>query len=125
MAATITQWIGRPTHASVELMRKELAKKAAAFKTRYEPFPEGTRCGFAAAIILAADYRKMVSTLDVAWTFQVPEIPVTYDPLIDGRTSETNKAKRESDWEVHQEGHEVYLRVEDAMKHLIVTAYNV
>ena len=123
-SATITQCIGRPTHASVELTRKELAKKAAAIKTRYEPFPEGTRYGFAAAIMLAADYQKRVTTLDLAWKFQVPAIPVTYDPLIDGRTSETNKAKREADWEVHQEGHEVYLGVEDAMKHLIITAYD-
>ena len=28
------------------------------------------------------------------------------------------------DWEVHREGHEVYLGVEYAMKHLIFTAYN-
>ena len=74
--------------------------------------------------MLAVDYRKMVTRLDVAWTFQVPDIPVTYDPLIDGRTSETNKAKREADWEVHQEGNEVYLGVKDAMKHLIITAYD-
>ena len=63
-AMEITQWIGRPTYESVELMQKELAKKAAAIKTRYEPFPEGTRYGFAAEIILAADYRKRVTTLD-------------------------------------------------------------
>ena len=104
-ATTITLWIGRPTHASVELKREKLAKKSAAIKTRYEPFPEGTRYGFAAAIMLAADSRKRVTTLDVAWAFQVPDIPVTYDPLIDGITSETNKAKREADWEVHREGH--------------------
>ena len=78
------KWIGRPTHSSVDITRKELAKKAAVIKNRYEPSPEGTRYGFAAAIMLSADYRKRVTTLDVAWTFQVPEIPVTYDPIIDG-----------------------------------------
>ena len=57
MAATITQWIGRPTHASAELTRKEVEKKAVVIKTRYKPFPEGIRYGFAAAIMLAADYR--------------------------------------------------------------------
>ena len=93
-------------------------------KTRYEPFPEGTRCGFAAAIMLSADYRKRVTTLDVVWTFQVPDISKKYDPIINGQKSETNKAKREAYLEVHQEGHEVYLRVENAMKHLIITAYN-
>ena len=103
----ITQWIGCPTHASVELTRKYLSKKAAAIKTRYEPFHEGTRYSFTAAIIISKDYRKRVTTLDVAWTFQVPDIPVTYDSIIDGRTSETNKAKREADWEVHRKLHEV------------------
>ena len=34
-------------------------------------------------------------------------------------------AKREADWEVHREGHEVYLGVEYAMEHLILTAYDV
>ena len=124
MAATITQWIRRPTHASAELTRKEVEKKAVVIKTRYKPFPEGTRYDFAAAIILAADYRKRVTTLDVAWTFQVPDIPVTYGPLIDGRTSDTNKAKREADWEVHQDGHEVYFGVKDAIKHINITSYN-
>ena len=73
--------------------------------------------------MLPEDYRKRVTTLDAAWKFQVPDIPVTYYPIIDGRTSDTNKVKIEADWEVHQEGHEVYLRVEYAMKHLILTAY--
>ena len=101
-AATITQWIERSTHASVKLMRIDLANKAAAIKPTYEPFPEGKRCGFVAAIMLAAYYRKRVTMLDVTWTFQVPYIPVTYNPLIDGRTSETNTAKREAEWEVHR-----------------------
>ena len=74
--------------------------------------------------MLLADYRKRVTTIDFAWTFQVPDILVTYDPIIDERTSETNKAKKEADWKVHQQGHEVYLGVEDAMKHLILTAYD-
>ena len=100
-ATEITQWTGRPTHVSVDLTQKELAKKAAVIKTRYEPFPEGRRYGFAAAIMLSKDYRKRVTMLDVVWTFQVPDISFMYDPIIDECTSETNKAKREADWEVH------------------------
>ena len=57
-ATEITQWIGRPTHASVDLMMKVIAKKAAAIKTCYETFPEGTRYGFAAAIMLLVYYQK-------------------------------------------------------------------
>ena len=68
--------------------------------------------------------KKGNQNLDVLWAFQVPDIPVTYDPIIDGRTSETNKAKREAYWEVPREVHEVYLRVEDSMKQLVITAYN-
>ena len=124
MAKEITQWIRRPNHASVELTRKELTKKVPSSKTCYEPFPEGTRYGFSAAILLAADYRKRVTTLDAAWTFQVLDIPVTYDPIINVVTSGTNKAKKEADWEVHRKGHEVYLAVENAIKHLILTAYD-
>ena len=101
-------WIGRPTHATVELMRIDLAKKAATINTCYDPFTEETRYGFAAAIMMSEDYRKRVTKIDAAWTFQVPDIPVTYDPIINGPTSETKKAKREADWEVHQEVHEVY-----------------
>ena len=97
-AATITQWIGQTTHASVKLTRKDPAKTAAAIITRYKPFPEGTSYCLAAAIMLGADYRKRVTTLDVVWTFQVLDIPVTYDPIIDGRTIDTNKAKIEADW---------------------------
>ena len=74
--------------------------------------------------MLAAIYQKRVTTLDVAWEFQVPDIPVTYDPLIDGRTSKTNKAKREAEYEIHREGHEFYLVVEYVMKQLIITAYD-
>ena len=110
-ATEITQWIGRPTHSNVELTLKYLANKAATIKTCYEPFTEETRYGFAAAIMLSEDYRKRVTKTDAAWTFRVPDIPVTYDLIINGHTSETKKAKREADWEVHQEGHEVNLRV--------------
>ena len=72
----ITQWIGCPTHVSVKLMRKELAKKAAAIKTRYYPLPERTRYGFDAVIMLLSDYRRRVTTLYVMCSFQVPDIPV-------------------------------------------------
>ena len=61
-ATEITQWTRHPTHVSVDLMGKELAKKAAAIKTRYESYPEGIRYGFAAAIMLSENYRKKVTT---------------------------------------------------------------
>ena len=54
-ATNITKWVDRPTHASVKTMRKELTKKAAAIKTRYDMFPMGTRFGYATAIMLMTD----------------------------------------------------------------------
>ena len=56
-ANDITKWVDRPTHAIVETTRKELTKKAAAIKTRYDVFPLGTRFSYAAAIMLTADYK--------------------------------------------------------------------
>ena len=79
-ATDITRWPARPTHASVATSRKELTKKAAAIKTRYESFPLGTRFGYAAAIMLPADYIEKVNkiaaaTLQDTWTFAIPMQP--------------------------------------------------
>ena len=60
----ITKWAARPTHASVENTRKELIKRAAAIKTRYDTFPLGTRFRYTASIMLTADYIKKVQKID-------------------------------------------------------------
>ena len=60
----ITKWATQPTHASVENTRKELTKRAAAIKTRYDAFPLGTRFGYAVAIMLTADYIEKVQKID-------------------------------------------------------------
>ena len=60
-ATDITRWPARPTHASVTNPRKELTKKAVAVKTRYGMFPQGTRFGYTAAIMLTAEYAKKVN----------------------------------------------------------------
>ena len=81
-AAEITMWVDRPTQASVKTTRKELTKKAAAIKTRYDTFPEGTCYGYTATIMLPEYYRARVTGLDAAWKFVVPDLPETYDPAI-------------------------------------------
>ena len=81
-ATDITKWGDQPTHASVETTRKELTKKAAAIKTRYDTFPEGTCYGYTATIMLPEYYRARVTGLDAAWKFVVPDLPETYDPAI-------------------------------------------
>ena len=50
-------------HASVETTQKELTKKAAPIKTRYDAFPLGTRFGYAAEIMLTAEYKERVDKI--------------------------------------------------------------
>ena len=88
-ATYITRWPARPTHASVANSRKELTKKAAAIKTRYESFPLGMRFGYAAAIMLPADYIEKVNRIAAAtlldtWTFAIPMQPDRRDPVASG-----------------------------------------
>ena len=88
----ITKWGDQPTHASVETTRKELTKKAALIKTRYDALPLGTRFGYAAAIMLTAEYKGKVDKskpleLEDTWTFKPPEQPESYDSAIDGKTA--------------------------------------
>ena len=79
-ATNTTKWGDRPTHTSVEKTRKELTKKAAVIKTRYGVFPLGTRFGYAAAIMLTAEYKGRVNKIEPlklvdTWTFNPPEQP--------------------------------------------------
>ena len=79
-ATDITKWGDRPTHASVKTTRKELTKKAAAIKEIYDAFPFGTRFGYAAAIMLTAEYKGRVDKIEPleladTWTFKPPEQP--------------------------------------------------
>ena len=88
-AAEITNWVVSPMQASGNTTRKELTKKAAVIKTRYDTFPEGTHYGYAAEIILPEDYRACVTQLDTAWIFFVPDLSETYDPAIKSKTAVT------------------------------------
>ena len=84
----ITKWAARPTHASVENTRKELTKRSAAIKTRYDVFPLGTHFDYAASIMLTEDYIEKVKKIDPLeiddmWIFKAPIQPEPYDPAID------------------------------------------
>ena len=98
MSTKITKWVNRPTQASVKTTRKELAKRAATIKARYDAFSEGTRYGYAAVIMLLEEYIPRVTGLDMAWTFVVPYLPETYDPAIKSQTAVTI-AKMEAAWD--------------------------
>ena len=91
-ANDITKWVDRPTHAIVETTRKELTKKAAAIKTRYDAFPLGTCFGYATSIMLMADYKERVDKIEPfeladTSSFKPLEQPEAYDPSIDGKNS--------------------------------------
>ena len=97
-AADITNWVDRLTQAIVETTRKELAKRAAAIKTRYDVFPEGTRYGYAAVIMLSEEYIARITGLDTAWKFIVPDLPETYNLAIKSQTAVTI-SKMEAKWD--------------------------
>ena len=61
LGKTITKVIFRPTQTSIEKMRNVLAKIGVSIKTTHTMFPEGTKCGYAAAIIIALEYWKQVT----------------------------------------------------------------
>ena len=91
-ATDITKRGNRPTHVSVETTRKKLTKKADAIKKRYDAFPLGTQFGYAAAIMLTAEYKGRVDKIEPlkladTWSFKPPEQPDAYDPSIDGKTA--------------------------------------
>lgn len=128
-ATDITRWPARPTHASVATSRKELTKKAAAIKARYESFPLGTRFGYAAAIMLPAYYIEKVNKIAAAtlldtWTFAIPMQPDPYDPAINRNTPDKDIPKIEAAWTAKRRDHEIFLGVEDAMKILIAKAFD-
>ena len=127
-ATNITKWFNQPTHTTIKTTWKDLTKKDAAIKTRYDAFPLGTRSGYAAAIMLTTEYTERVNKikpLELAdtWTFKPPEQPEAYDPSINEKTASAKVAKLEAAWETRRQDHEIYLSVEDAMKKLIVKAY--
>ena len=70
----------RPTHASVKTTRKELTKKFAAIKTRYDAFLIGTRFEYDVAIMLTEEYKGRVNKiepleLEDTWKFKPSEQP--------------------------------------------------
>ena len=102
-ATDFTKWVDRPTHTSVKKKRKELKKKSAAIKTRYDAFPLGTRFGYAAAIMLTADYKERVNKIEPlelsdTCSFKPPEQPEAYDPAIDGNKASVKVTKLEAAW---------------------------
>ena len=107
MATDITKWGDRPTHVSVQTMRKDLTKKVAAIKTRYDAFLLGTWFGYAAVIMLTEEYKGRVAKieplkLEGTWTFKLTEKPEAYDPAIDGKTASVKVEKMEAAWETQQ-----------------------
>ena len=68
---------------------------------------------------------KKIDPLEIAdtWTFKPPIQPEPYDPTIDGVTPDKDIPKMEAACTTKRKDHEIYLGVKDAMKNLIVKAY--
>ena len=88
--------MGRPTHMSIEKMRNELSNIGAYIKPTHTVFPEGAQCGYAAAIMIALEYRKQVTQLDSSWMFNNPEESSNYDPIFKSSTEDVTKAQKEA-----------------------------
>ena len=68
---------------------------------------------------------KNIDPLEISdtCTFKPPIQPEPYDPSIDRVTPDKDIPKMEAAWTTQRKDHEIYLGVEDAMKNLIVKAY--
>ena len=78
--------------------------------------------------MLTADYIEKVKKtdpleIDDTWIFKAPIQPEPYNPAIDRVTPDKDIPKMETAWTTKRKYHEIYLGVEDAMKNLIVKAY--
>ena len=68
---------------------------------------------------------KKIDPLEIAdtWTFKPPIQPEQYDPTINCVTPDKDIPIMEGAWRTERKDHEIYLGVEDAMKNLVVKAY--
>ena len=96
LAKTTTKGMGRPTHAWMEKMRKELSKIGSSIKTMYKAFPEGYCFGYAAATITAMEYHKRVTVLGCYWKFKKLTNLAIYDTRIKILTAEFTKSQQEA-----------------------------
>ena len=84
----------RPTHTSIEKTRNELAKIRASVNMTHTVLSEGKKFRYTAAIMMAGEYRKRVTSLDTTWKFTNPTKPETYDQSIRTLTAKLTKSRR-------------------------------
>ena len=97
--------MGRPTMKIVNQTRNEIASEYAKAKTSHPSFPQGTRFGFASAILKKEKFRSLHNAvagvaeddeLDVTWEFTYPTRPDAYDDTIIGNMLDATRRKREA-----------------------------
>ena len=79
-------------------INRELYNIGSSIKTMQTVFPKGTKFTYAAAIIMAREYCKRVTSLQSAWTFINPTKPETYEQSIKTSTMELTKSHKEAAW---------------------------
>ena len=97
--------MGRPTMKIVNQTRNEIASEYAKAKTSHPSFPQGTRFGFASAILKKEKFRSLHNAvagvavgdeLTAAWVFAYPTRPESYDETIAGNMLDATRRKREA-----------------------------
>ena len=86
-----TKVLGLLTYALIENLRNKLAKIKGSIKTTHTAFLEGTKFGYAAAIMMAGGYWMRFISMDSAWTFMKPTNPAAYNLSIKNMTAEIKK----------------------------------
>ena len=95
--------MSRKAHTLIENTRNELANIGASIKTTHPALPNGMKFGYAVAIMMAGEYRKRSTSLDVAWTLTDPTKLATYDMSIKTLTARPRKSQKEATWELRRD----------------------
>ena len=104
-------------------MRNVLAKIGASIKTMHTVLPEGRKCGYAAAIMTALEYRNQGTQLYYTCMFTNPAESDNYDPIIKSSTADLTKAQKEELQQLKWDEHEVNITIKDVQKMKIIQAY--
>ena len=97
--------MGRPTMKHVNQTRNEIASEYAKAKTSHPSFPQGSRFGFASAILKKEKFRSLHNAVEgvaeedelaEVWEFAYPTRPDMYDETIVGNMLDATRRKREA-----------------------------
>ena len=101
----LAKMMGRPTMKNVNQTRNEIASEYAKAKTSHPSFPQGSRFGFASAILKKEKFRILHNAVEGVeeedelakeWEFAYPTPPDSYDETIAGNMLDATQRKQEA-----------------------------